>query len=39
MIFVKNWNFIYCLLLLKIRVESMFGDVLEREEAFLDNEK
>ena len=37
MIFVKNLNFLYCLFLLKIGQEMMFGDVLDRKEAFLDN--
>ena len=38
MILLKNSNFLYCLFLLKIGQEMMFGDVLDRKEAFLDNE-
>ena len=34
---VKNSNFLDCLFLLKIGPEMMFGDVLDRKEAFLDN--
>ena len=34
---VENSNFLYCLFLLKIGPEIMFGDVLDRKEAFLDN--
>ena len=37
MISVKNSNFLYGLFLLKIGQEMMFGDVLDRKEAFLDN--
>ena len=37
MILVKNSMFLHCLFLLKIGPELMFGDVLERKEAFLDN--
>ena len=37
MILVKNSNFLHCLFLLKIGPEIMFGDVLDRKEAFLDN--
>ena len=37
MILVKNSNFLHCLFLLKIGPEMMFGDVLDRKEAFLDN--
>ena len=37
MILVKNSNFLYGLFLLKIGQEMMFGDVLDRKEAFLDN--
>ena len=37
MILVKNSNFRHCLFLLKIGPERMFGDVLDRKEAFLDN--
>ena len=36
MILVKNSNFLHCLFLLKIGPEMMFGDVLDRKEAFLD---
>ena len=39
MILVKNSNFLHRLFLLKIGPEMMFGDVLERKEAFLDNKK
>ena len=38
-IFVKNSNFLHCLFLLKIDPKMMFGDVLDRKEAFLDNKK
>ena len=37
MISVKNSNFLYGLFLLKIGPDTMFGDVLDRKEAFLDN--
>ena len=37
MISVKNSNFLYGLFLLKIGQEMMFGDVLDRKEAFLEN--
>ena len=37
MILVKNSNFLHCLFLLKIGREMMFGDVLDKKEAFLDN--
>ena len=37
MILVKNSNFLHCLFLLKIGPETMFGDVLDRKESFLDN--
>ena len=37
MILVKNYNFLHCLFLLKIGPETMFGDVLDRKESFLDN--
>ena len=37
MILVKNSNFLHCLFLLKIAPEMMFGDVLGRKEAFVDN--
>ena len=36
MILDKNSNFLHCLLFLKIDSEMMFGDVLDRKEAFLD---
>ena len=39
MILVKNVNFLHCFFLLKIGPEMMFGDVLDRKEAFLDNKK
>ena len=37
MILVKISNFLHGLFLLKIGQEMMFGDVLDRKEAFLDN--
>ena len=37
MILVKNSNFLHCLFLLKIGPEMMFGDVLDRKQACLDN--
>ena len=37
MILVKNLNFLHWLFLLKIDPEMMFGDVVDRKEAFLDN--
>ena len=37
MILVKNSNFLHGLFLFKIDPEMMFGDVLDRKEAFLDN--
>ena len=37
MILDKNSNFLHCLLFLKIGPKMMFGDVLDRREAFLDN--
>ena len=37
MMLVKNSNSRYCLFLLKIDQEMMFGDVLDRKETFLDN--
>ena len=37
MILVKNTNFLHCLFLLKTGPEMMFGDVLDRKQAFLDN--
>ena len=36
MILVKNFNFPHCLFLLKIGPEMMFGDVLDKKEAFVD---
>ena len=39
MILVKNSNSLHRLFLLKIGPEIMFGDVLDRKEAFLDNKK
>ena len=38
MILVKKSNILRCLFLLKIGPEMMFGDVLDRKEALLDNE-
>ena len=37
MISDENLNFLHGLLLLKIGPEIMFGDVLDRKEAFLEN--
>ena len=37
MILVKNSNFLPCLFLLKLDPEMMFGYVLDRKEAFLDD--
>ena len=37
MIWVEKLNFLHGLVLLKIGPEMMFGDVLGRKEAFLDN--
>ena len=37
MISVKNSNFLHGLFLLKTGPEVVFGDVLDRKEAFLDN--
>ena len=37
MILVKNSNFLHFLFLLKRGAEMMFGDVLDRKEAFQDN--
>ena len=37
MILVKNLNFLHCLVLVKKGPEMMFGDVLDRKEAFLDH--
>ena len=39
MILEKNSNFLHCLFLLKIGPEMMFGDVLDRKEAFPKNRK
>ena len=36
MILVKNSNFLHGLFLFKIGPEMMFGDVLDRKEAFVD---
>ena len=38
MILVNNLNCLHCLFLLEIGLEMMFGDVLDRKEAFLDFE-
>ena len=35
--FGQKSNILHCLFLLKIGPEMMFGDVLDRKEAFLDN--
>ena len=35
--FGQKFEFLHCLFLLKICPEMMFGDVLYRKEAFLDN--
>ena len=37
MILVKNSYFLHGLFLMKIGPEIMFGDVLDRKEAFVDN--
>ena len=37
MILVKNLMFLHCLFLLKTGSEMMFGDVLDKKEAFLNN--
>ena len=37
MILDKNSNFLHCLLFFKIGPKMMFGDVLDRKEAFLEN--
>ena len=37
MILVEKLNFLHGLFLLKTGPEMMFGDVLDRKEAFLDN--
>ena len=39
MFLVNNSNFLQCLFFLKIGPEMMFGDVLDRKDAFLDNKK
>ena len=39
MILVEKLNFLHGLFLLKTGPEMMFGDVLDRKEAFLDNKK
>ena len=39
MILVKNLNFLHCVFLLKIGLEMIFGDVLERKEAVLHDKK
>ena len=39
MILVKNSNFLHGLFLLKIGLEMMFGDVLQRKEALLEYKK
>ena len=37
MVFVKNWKFCERFVLFKIHPEKVFGDVLVRKQAFLDN--
>ena len=37
MILVTNFNFPHCLFLLKIGPEMMFGDLLDKKEALVDN--
>ena len=37
MILVKNSMFLHCLFLLKIGPQMMFGDVLDKQEALLEN--
>ena len=37
MVFVKNWKFFERFVLSKINPEKVFGDVLVRKQAFLDN--
>ena len=37
MILVKKSNFFHCLFLLRTGPEMMFGDVLDRKEAFVDH--
>ena len=39
MILVTNLNFLHCVFLLKIGLEMIFGDVLERKEAVLHDKK
>ena len=39
MILVENLNFLHCVFLLKIGLEMIFGDVLERKEAVLHDKK
>ena len=39
MVLVKNWNFSQLFVLSKINPEKVFGDVLVRKEAFLENIK
>ena len=39
MILVKNSMFLHCLFLLKIGLEMMFVDVLDRKKDFLNNKK
>ena len=37
MVLVKNWKFFERFVLCKINPEKVFGDVLVRKQAFLDN--
>ena len=37
MVLIKNWKFCERLVLCKIHQEKVFGDVLVRKQAFLDN--
>ena len=39
MVLVKNWNFCEPFMLCKINPEKVFGNVLVRKQAFLDNIK
>ena len=39
MILVEKLNFLHGLFLLKIGPEMVFGDILDRKEAFLNNKK
>ena len=39
MILVKNLNFLHCVFLLKIGLEMIFEDVMERKEAVLHDKK